>query len=253
MGPIAVREGTHEALETWAICASATEIWLGKLPAGDTWNNQYKSVIAHELGHLAQRAWFGLPSSPGATASGDYSDKASDWIFCGCCDRQHCLGSREYLASAFTEAYAHYFAARTLNVPNQSDAIFPYYKRVLKPRAQNHNCHQGGSCSVWTPPVAHDVLNPHRWLETQCPGDAIAHRATEMDWLGLLYDLGAKNGYTGADLASIATHEEMCDGWCDDSDEMTWNKMRNSVQAQGFPFSKAKRFDERSITFGVQR
>lgn len=240
-------------------CASSSVIWLGQLPDGETSNNQYKSVIAHELGHLAQRAMFGVPSSPSANGAGDYSDSPNDWLFCGCWyvenpnDRLHCLTSREYLAPAFSEAYAHYFATRAFNHAGESDAVFPYYKRVLKPRSQNPSCMPGGSCSFWIPPVAHDVTQAHRWLETQCVGDAVAHRATEMDWLGLLYDLGAKRGYSGADFRSIMTHGAVCGGVCNGNTEMTWAGMSTSVDAQGFSTDKELMFDMQSDVFGVDR
>lgn len=240
-------------------CAGGSVVWLGQLPDG-TWNNQFKSVVAHELGHLSQDALFGSPSSPGASGPADYSDTPDDWIHCGCWyvenpdDRLHCLASREYLASAFGEGYAHYFATRALNIASQSDAVFPYYKRVLKPSPQNPNCAPGGSCAYWPPPVAHNVMTEHRWLETECSGDADAHRGTEMDWLGLLYDLGAKRGYSGTDLKDIMKDSAVCGGYCSGADDMTWTKMNTSVNAQA-SFSQNKRalFNTRSIAFGAKR
>lgn len=258
---ILVRADTDTACPGQATgCASSSVIWLGQLPDG-TWNNQYKSVIAHELGHLSQGALFGFPSSPGAAGPADYSDTPNDELFCGCWyvenpnDRLHCLTSREYLAPAFAEAYAHYFASRAFNTASENDAVYPYYKRVLMPRAQNPTCGPpGGTCYYWQPPVAHDVLNANRWLETQCPGDAIAHRATEMDWLGLLYDLGTKRDYSGADLRAIMEDPLVCNGWCNGSDEMEWDKIDNSVNVQaGFSPIKQAYFDARSIAFGVKR
>ena len=240
-------------------CAGGSVIWLGQLPDG-TWNNQFKSVLAHELGHLSQDAMFGSPSSPGASGPADYSDTPNNFVQCGCWyvenpdDRLHCLGSREYLTDAFGEGYAHYFATRALNTASENDAVFPYYKRVLKPTPQNPNCVPGGPCAYWPPPVAHNVMTQHRWLETECPSDTVAHRGTEMDWLGLLYDLGAKKGYSGTDLMNIMKHSAVCGGWCNSTDEMTWAKMNTSVNAQaGFSQNKRALFNTRSIAFGAKR
>src|SRR5690606_33344857 len=88
-------------------CADGdSTIWLGQETDG-TWNNQRKSVIGHELGHLIQGGLFGYPSSPSAFGDTDYGDVPNNATFCSCwyvsspSDRSHCMTSREFLSPAF--------------------------------------------------------------------------------------------------------------------------------------------------------
>jgi hypothetical protein len=161
-------------------------------PGGIPADSLIKFVVAHELGHVVQGANFSF---------GSYSYDTGDDPFVAACrcdhvqssNQLHCLQSRETFVAAAIEGFAHFYAAKVWNNPNQSDCKFVYYKEFLS----------AGLPFVQTPPVPKNCAQPVEWRDHYCTETAA--RGTEYDWLTFYWTLHTKtaNKLSMADIYGI--------------------------------------------------
>lgn len=148
-------------------------------PGGIPADSLIKFVVAHELGHVVQGANFSF---------GSYSYSTGDDPFVAACrcdhvqssNQLHCLQSRETFVAAAIEGFAHFYAAKVWNNPNQADCKFVYYKEFLS----------AGLPFVQTPPVPKNCGGPVEWRDHYCT--ETANRGTEFDWLTFYWTLHTK-------------------------------------------------------------
>jgi hypothetical protein len=199
------------------------ELVPGSLIPGDT---VWKNVIAHELGHTAQRRMSGVPlrtyefdenglpcSSPTGEGGGGVGgggpvacqpDDVTTTIHCRCehvtaSNRLDCLQSREIMSAANAEGFGHFMAARIWNDAAQSDCSFNYYKEFREP---------GGDKQ---PPYKVNCKTAVKWRDNKCFN---ALRGTEYDWLQFYWNVNTV-GVNKVPLDDISEfHTAACGGDC---------------------------------------
>ncbi len=206
----------------YGACFTGSAIMLGN-DAGGLPLAQRKAVILHEFGHFQQDRYMG-------SILGNYSQPAPPQAACKCDHvqpeghRLHCLQSREYISAAQQEAYAHLYAARTINDGAEIDMIFPYYKEFRLDDG-----------TIMHPPVVVSVAaapgGPYfRWMEGHC---LQSNSGTELDWLVFYYQTHrwTPSPFSMSDLRSL--YRQACNiggaaGNCA-NDNVLWNHTEQAV------------------------
>ncbi len=199
-------------------CVFYPDLYVGTGPWGTT-DDEWKFVVAHEIGHLAQGAAYAAPSSNGYDAVSDpNSECRCDHVTVS--NQLHCLQSLEDVGKAQTEGFAHYFAARTFNTQG-NDCVFAYYKEFLTPKTVN-----GTTIDVIaSPPLPIDCAVPHQWRSTHCAETEDA--GTELDWL-TAYRALEMGGVTIDELYSV--YDEACPGIGCGNDYIRWNDLAQAAE-----------------------
>lgn len=222
-------------------CVQYPDLYIGTGPWGTT-DDEWKFVVAHEVGHLAQGAANAKPSS-----------KSYDAIFdpnsaCRCdhvtvSNQLHCLQSLEDVGKAQIEGFAQYYAARTFNTQG-NDCAFAYYKEFLTPVTVNGNTIN----LITSPPLPVDCAVPHQWRSTHC--SPIEDTGTELDWL-TAYRALEMGGVTIDEL--YAVYAEACTGSSCGNDYIRWNDLADAAETVfGSPsHPKAVLFDQVGVTHDV--
>jgi len=234
------RRCMEDSTNAWDTCAYENNVYIGEPNPTGAADSDYKFIITHEIGHTAQRNSMGVPMPwiPVAGAPewyhdpyfGDVLDNAPTYCRCGYIDPEaeytnadHCLQSREFIATAEREGYAQFFAAKVWNNPAQTDCYWAYYKKSL----------------VWLPGIAYvpqlppsprTCVTPQRWMESQCPS-GMADRGVEWDWQIFYYNVNTRtaNKSSMTDLHNIYKASSACNGSCEDKD-VRWESFRGSAQ-----------------------
>ncbi|MBV1857845.1 MAG: hypothetical protein KUG77_05485 [Nannocystaceae bacterium] len=200
-------------------CAPGTEMYVGTGPGG-TSDDEWKFVIAHELGHNAQSVATGIPG----TYTSTYDTIIDTQAACRCdhvtvANQLHCLQSLEHVSKAQTEGFAQYFAARSFNTQG-SDCAFAYYKEFLYPAFSNGSPYDLSAF----PPVPIDCATPHQWRSTHCSD--IEDSGTELDWLTAFRAL-EMGGVTLEEI--YAVYDEACGGGSCGSTTVRWNDLADAA------------------------
>lgn len=149
------------------------------------WHTTQDAVtIGHELGHSAQFSMNGGPGNAGYDDKPDAGDCSCDWVSDG--NRTHCLQSRHRMASAESEGFGHFYAARVMNDYGAGlDARFTYYKNYRKKLA-------GGANQDFAPPYPISIGAPYNgqgWVKSQC---SLTDKSSEYDWLTFFWAVNGK-------------------------------------------------------------
>jgi hypothetical protein len=177
-------------------CAPGTTMYLGTGPWG-TSDDEWKFVVAHELGHNAQSVATGMPGSAfGYDSVIDNNEAACRCDHVTVANGLHCLQSLEHVSKAQVEGFAQYFAARTFNTSG-SDCGFAYYKEFLDVHYANGNTYYVTAF----PPIPIDCSVDHDWRSTYC--SEIEDSGTELDWMTAFRALEL-GGVTLTDLYTVA-------------------------------------------------
>lgn len=218
-------------------CAPGTKMYVGTGPYG-TSDDEWKYVIAHELGHNAQSASFGFPGG------GGYDSVMDTEAACRCdhvtvANQLHCLQSLEHVGKAQIEGFAQYFAAKSFNTSG-SDCGFAYYKEFLTPTTISN--------VITQPPIAIDCAAPQRWRSTHCSD--IEDTGTELDWLTAFRAL-QRGGVTSDEL--YAVYAEACGGGSCSGQIVRWGDLAEAAETVfGSPnHIKAHLFDEVGVDHDV--
>ena len=124
-----------------------------------------KFVISHEMGrHLLDY------KAPDKTSQ-DCSLSATD---CPADANEHSMGSLEWSNCAFTEGWAHFYAADTWNSHSQLDCVFRYYKGSNR----TVDC-EGTQTPAW----------PVGYIGNVCTVSSHDGRGVELDWLRQFWDV----------------------------------------------------------------
>ncbi len=223
-------------------CAPGTSMYVGTGPYGTT-DDEWKYVIAHELGHNAQSASFGFPGG------GGYDAIIDTQAACRCdhvtvANQLHCLQSLEHVGKAQSEGFAQYFAAKSFNTSG-SDCGFAYYKEFLQPMSTS-----GGNTInvIASPPIPIDCAVPHQWRSTHCSN--IEDSGTELDWLTAFRAL-EMGGVTSDELYDVYT--EACGGWKCTNQIVRWNDLADAAETVfgSAAHPKAQLFDQVGVTHDV--
>ena len=191
-----------------------------------------KFVVGHELGHMQQH-W----STGSVTTRYPLQDGTSDPA-CRCesvvsSNQGHCLNSREYLSTAQSEGWGHFFASKVMNdftsITPASPGAFGYYKELWTDAFDTYGNH-----IVKLPPsqTAVSPLSPVKWRNRHCGAPEFG---SEWDWLTFLTNLHTQ-GTTKWTMAEISDVWQRACGTpgvkCDDA-ELTW--AATSVVRKDFP------------------
>jgi hypothetical protein len=188
-----------------------------------------KFVLGHEIGHMQQN-W-----STGSTAV-RYPGQDGITTQAGCkCDKVvsanqfHCLNSREYLSTAQSEGWGHFFSSKVMNdLTAPTTSSFTYYKELWTDAVDGAGTHV-----VKVPPFE-TAVNPTtsvKWRNNHC-GDV--EFGSEWDWLTFLTNVHtqAPNALPIADLADIWQRACGASGTkCGASQELTWATTGNGVDS----------------------
>lgn len=217
------------------------------------WDHHDRTIIGHEFGHYLQDRLFGSPNGQSAYCHDvpntvnnlcrcDHVDSPATPLVCGGVpvNRAHCLQSRENFTAALGEGWAHFVAATLVNDPAGSGDRFSYYKDFK--RTDLMEVH---------PPVSHNPAVLFRWMNNQC-SNQLAGLGTELDWMGFLYHMRSKadDRYSFLDYEVIFRSSHVCNGTCNSSDTVTFDKLSQAVQANFGP-AKAAEFLHASDSYGV--
>lgn len=221
-------------------CVFYPDLYIGTGPWGTT-DDEWKFVVGHEIGHLAQAAANASPSSNG------YDTVFDPNAACRCdhvtvSNQLHCLQSLEDVGKAQIEGFAQYYAARTFNTLG-TDCAFAYYKEFLAPQMVN-----GNTINVITsPPIGVDCAVPHQWRSTHCSN--IEDTGTELDWL-TAYRALEMGGVTIDEL--YAVYDEACPGVSCGNDYIRWNDLSAAAEVVfGSTHPKALLFSQVGTTHDV--
>ncbi|MCB9670167.1 MAG: hypothetical protein H6736_17480 [Alphaproteobacteria bacterium] len=162
-----------------------------------------KFVFAHELGHQIGAMRNAANGSPQSTASNYEAPTAVCGPVAG-----HVMDTKEYQSAAANEGFAHYYAAVSWNLTNQTDCRFGYYKPVdfnhdgTSDPGSNLNC-EGGP-ALTTPPGGSPPapVAAGDYLADQC-ATPYGNRGTEYDWLRFWWDIDTDGGLSTTDIADI--------------------------------------------------
>lgn len=203
----------HGNPNSYSACAGNKKMWIGERKQGDH-NSQWKYVIAHEFGHVQQRATMGMPRS-------DYDEFAPAEPACRCdhvvsANKKHCMQSLEEAGVAQIEGWAQFYAAKAFNNPYENDCTHVYYKEYLYLDKEFPSTH--------TPPVPRDCRGMVRWHYNYCwhPGQDVS---TEHDWMNFLWSANTVSSSKSSmdDLATI--FRTACtggSGLCSSGTALTW-------------------------------
>ncbi len=191
-----------------------------------------KFVVGHELGHMQQH-W-----STGSVITRYPLQDGTSEPACKCdsvvsSNRGHCLNSREYLSTAQSEGWGHFFSAKVMNdfatITPGSPGAFGYYKELWTDAVDG-----SGNHIVKRPPLQTAVspLAAVKWRNRHCPAEELG---TEWDWLTFLTTLHTQgaNKWTMAEIADVWQRACGASGVKCDEDELTW--AATSVLRKDFP------------------
>jgi hypothetical protein len=166
---------------------SGPEVFLGPDNSGG-WRAFSKFVVAHELGHAMAFVAIGF-------LGGDYCEVVpEDELLCRCdfvtvSNKLHCLNSREKIAPAQTEAFAHFYAANMMNRRTENSCVFTYYKEMITP------------FTIAQPPFPVQCNIMSQWRDNFC---AKNDTGVGIDWLPFYWRLTSDSGAASARRFALA-------------------------------------------------
>ncbi|HMI93763.1 MAG TPA: hypothetical protein VK509_20455, partial [Polyangiales bacterium] len=184
---------------TRKLANSGPEVFLGPDNSGNS-RAFSKYVVGHELGHAMAFSAFGF-------LGGSYCEAVpTDQLLCRCdfvtvSNKLHCLNSREEVAPAQTEGFAHFYAANLMNRRTENSCVFTYYKELVHP------------VGVLPPPVPVQCNTMPAWRDAFCPKN---DTGTEVDWLAFYWRLTSDGGVASSRRFSLADFESLYEEACGD-------------------------------------
>jgi hypothetical protein len=237
-----------------------------EIPPAEFWRyegSRWKYVIAHEIGHSVQK------TQGASITSKDYPhyEGMKEPRLCACdhvtvANQLHCLQSLEDISAVQNEGFAHFFAAKLMNVDEAaSSCTFNYYKEFL-----DYDCRPGApSCrdfpldvgrvgkvsGVPFPVDCSPTTAPVTWRDRYCEDPETAQGGVEYDWLLFFWSLhrGDAPRFNMTDI--FQSYRAACGGMCD-NDDLTYQKLLSGVQTTfGGSSSELATFQIKAATFGV--
>ncbi|MBK6696499.1 MAG: hypothetical protein IPG50_30555 [Myxococcales bacterium] len=190
-------------------CGADPTLYIG--PGHSLW----KFIVAHEIGHVAQRRLGGLVGR-------DYYDHTPLPALCTCAHASpatfHCLSGVSFTDNAQDEGFAHFIAARAWN-DLSANKVFVYYKQSY--RAADPL----GVGGLESPPAARYCGDGLKWEETNCAPTLSSDLGVEWDWLNFF--VGTATGVDAITPTQIgAVYRRACGGNCNDEDRPTWSTLK---------------------------
>ncbi len=207
--------------------------------AATDYNSNWKFVIAHEFGHMANRARSGIYVNN--YAPDDRGAPAPDT--CACThvrpesEQSHCLQSRETTGAAVVEGFAHFFAATAFNGVSKS-CTFGYYKQIMDPANPN-------PLAPFPPPNYVSCNKPVRWMRTWCDLIPTSRdlRGVEWDWLNFF-----RANQTGDSPTSMTDQLRIFTQSCGGGDCSSVNPTYGVIENAAFAYYGNKN-DPRGLAF----
>ncbi|MEM1032543.1 MAG: hypothetical protein AAGN82_19510 [Myxococcota bacterium] len=250
-------------------CFTGGEMYLGGLTTslpGEAGNMQFKTILAHELGHGVDRYGSGRPINlQGGTAKTYARFREPDACNCDHFDettdnQHHCLQSFETTDVARTEGFAHYFAIELFNDGNESDCAFYYYKQVslwegppgsalreanrMTPADRVVDCSKPGTMLA-SSNIPFPRKYPNGWRDDGCwdrnhltndpfttygPGFDITQGTTQWDWLTFLWAIRHDSSHA----ISMQEHDDIVRDSCDGGSLLSCEFVWDGTNASGF-------------------
>lgn len=219
-------------------------------------DSRWKTIVAHEVGHVMQRRATGLWFvAYGFGAGAQFTvDHPGAPLLCQCqhitsdadTNNKHCMQSLERPGAAQVEGFAQYFAAKVWNDLDEPECTIPYYKqfidttcRVAQEDCSLHPDWANNGLVINSPPVPISCIDPQKWRNRNClsgvfgPDEVPTDLSTEMDWMGFYYKL--TNPQTANRLTTgqlFETYRRACGavtgGACNGSVESGWRTVPNT-------------------------
>jgi hypothetical protein len=214
----------------------------------------YKTVIAHEFGHVIQ----GLSNAyPSATYNAAGFDPSAQGGTCGCThvadpgDRMHCLQGRSEIGVAQVEGFAHYIASTVWSHRVDQPCSYAYYK----------NFNRGDLEEALPPPILVSCSDTVKYHENNCfkQGGGV-----EWDWMNFQRSLGS------TDAASYINTTDLLDIYrracslgstsssgnyiCSGGESLPFDKLNTaSIAKFGLNTPKALAFHNNAFKYGVEK
>ncbi|MDJ0763444.1 MAG: hypothetical protein QNJ97_10685 [Myxococcota bacterium] len=177
-----------------------------------------KFQAVHEFGHAIGDAYADFYDIHSGSA---YHDRP---LLCYCTGTTHCLQSREYIAHAQSEGFAHFISSAVFNKRNTTDqnGFFGYYKPINYPPGRI-------DCTDDVCPV--DLTQFERWWHTWCD-TSWNDRGVEWDWLVFFWNLWTADDSSRYSITDILdVWERLISSYSHYSD-WTWVNVVNAAIAE---------------------